>query len=262
MASAGNAVILARVVPQGPEAEDALDFVCNDESLSNRHRSFIHADLGPRDRLRDSESDSSSPSNRQAPTHNLTGRYFTLSLGQPNIQPFFSGWRLGRDTAEVDLLLVRPGKTKRQVAPVHARIQLHVKSGVPMLFGVDSNKPVVYRVHDRPPLLLSNGQGHVLYQRTNSFAVGQLQYTLEFADFTDELYDRFVAQRNALIESYGFLRPHFGLSAVCRHQDTKRGPVITHGTLSTGKIWRRLRRSHRCVWRTSSCEAASSRYSA
>lgn len=64
MASASNTVILARVVPQGPEAEDALDFVYNDKSLSNRHRFFIHADLGPRDRLRDSESDSSSPSNR------------------------------------------------------------------------------------------------------------------------------------------------------------------------------------------------------
>ncbi len=237
MASASNGLVFARIVPQGPEAEDALDFVCNDENLSDHHRSFIHIDPEPRDRPKDSGSDSSSPNNRPAPNHNLTGRCFTLSLEQPIVQPFSLGWRLGRDTAEVDLLLIRPGKSKRQVAPVHARVQLHIRSGVPMLFGVDSSKPVVYRLHDSPhPLLLSNGQGHVLYQSSNSFAVGQLHYTLEFANFTDELYRRFVEQRNTILEPYGIPKPHAGLSAICRHQDTKRGPVITHGTLSTGKF--------------------------
>ncbi|KAL8653746.1 MAG: hypothetical protein Q9210_001917 [Variospora velana] len=237
MASTSNTLVFARIVPQGLEAEDALDFVCNDENLSDHHRSFIHVDSVPRVRPKDSGSDSSSTNNQPAPNHNLTGRFFILSLEQPIVQPFSVGWRLGRDTGEVDLLLIRPGRSKRQVAPVHARIQLHLRSGVPMLFGVDSSKPIAYRVHDSShPLLLSNGQGHVLYQSSNSFAVGHLHYTLEFADFTNERYRRFVEQRNAILEPYGFSKPHAGLSAIYRHQDTKRGPVITHGTLSTGKF--------------------------
>lgn len=104
-----------------------------------------------------------------------------------------------------------------------------------MLFGVYSSKPIAYRVHDSPhPLFPSNGQGHVL--SSNSFAVGHLHYTLEFADFTKERYISFVEQRNTILEPYGFSNPHAGLSVIHRHQDTKRGPVITHGTLSTGKF--------------------------
>ncbi|KAL8974458.1 MAG: hypothetical protein Q9197_001314 [Variospora fuerteventurae] len=237
MASTSNTLAFARIVPEGLEAEDALDFVCNDENLSDHHRSFIHVDPVPRVRPKDSGSDSSSANNRPAPNHNLTGRFFTLSLEQPIVQPFSVGWRLGRDTGEVDLLLIRPGKSKRQVAPVHARILLHVRSGVLMLFGVDSSKPIAYRLYDSPhPLLLSNGQGHVMYQSSNLFAVGHLYYTVEFADFTTERYRRFVEQRNSILEPYGFSKPHAGLSAIYRHQDTKRGPVITHGTLSTGKF--------------------------
>ncbi|KAL8952116.1 MAG: hypothetical protein Q9222_001953 [Ikaeria aurantiellina] len=237
MSLASNALVFARIVPQGPEAEDALDFVCNDENLNDHHRSFIHVHPEPRDRPRDSGSDSSSPNSRPAANHALTGRYFALSLEQPNIQPFSTGWRIGRDAAEVDLLLIKPRKSKREVAPVHARIRLHMRSGVPMLFGVDSSKSVAYRAHDSPhPIYLSKGQGHVLYQKSNSFAVGQLYYTLEFADFSEELHQRFVAQRNTILKVHGLPKPHAGLSAICRHQDTKRGPVITHGTLSTGKF--------------------------
>ncbi|KAI4137341.1 MAG: hypothetical protein LQ341_005185 [Variospora aurantia] len=237
MASTGTALIFARIVPEGVEAEDALDSVCNYEHLDDNHRSFIHIEAGPRVRHGDSGSDSSQSNRQPPPNHHSTGAYFTLSLQQTTIQPFSKGWRLGRDTAEVDLLLIRPGKPRRQVAPVHARIRLHVRSGVLMLFGVDSNRSVLYRLHDSAkPLLLSDGRGHVLYQRSNSFSVGQLHYTLEFADFNHDLYRRFVDERNRLLNAFGLPDPHPALSAICRFQDTKRGLTITHGTLSTGKF--------------------------
>ncbi|KAL8855508.1 MAG: hypothetical protein Q9178_007851 [Gyalolechia marmorata] len=106
-----------------------------------------------------------------------------------------------------------------------------------MLFSVEGSRPVSYRLHDSAqPLLLSDGQGHVLYQRCNSFSVGQLHYTLEFADFDHDLYRRFVDERNTLLKAFGLPDPHPALSAICRFQDTKRGLTITHGTLSTGKF--------------------------
>ncbi|KAL8911341.1 MAG: hypothetical protein Q9171_003468 [Xanthocarpia ochracea] len=106
-----------------------------------------------------------------------------------------------------------------------------------MLLSVEGGRPVSYRLHDSAqPLLLSDGRGHVLYQRSNSFSVGQLHYTLEFADFDHDLYRRFVHERNTLLKALGLPDPHPALSAICRFQDTKRGLTITHGTLSTGKF--------------------------
>ncbi|KAL8824344.1 MAG: hypothetical protein Q9170_008190, partial [Blastenia crenularia] len=156
MASASNALVFARIVPEGPEAEDALDFVCNDDQISDHHRSFIHVDLEPRDRPKDLGSDSSSLSDWPDLNHTRTGRYFTLSLEQPIFQPFSVGWRLGRDPAK-------------------------------------------------------------------------------FSSFTGELYRRYVEQRNTILATHACPRPYTGLSAIYRHQDTKRGRVITYGTLSTGK---------------------------
>ncbi|KAL8899919.1 MAG: hypothetical protein Q9207_005946 [Kuettlingeria erythrocarpa] len=106
-----------------------------------------------------------------------------------------------------------------------------------MLFSVEGSRPVSYRLHDSAkPLLLPDGRGHVLYQRSNSFSVGQLHYTLEFADFNDDLYRRFVDEGNTLLKAFGLPDPHPALSAICRFQDSKRGLTITHGTLSTGKF--------------------------
>ena len=131
----------------------------------------------------------------------------------------------------------RPGKTNQQVAPVHARVQLYPRSGVPMLFGVDPGKPVVHRSPNSPhPLPLTEGQGHVLYQMSNSFSVGLLHYVLEFAAFSAGQYERFVKHRNSLLEAHALPSPHTALSALWRQQDIKRGLIITHGTVSVGKF--------------------------
>lgn len=70
------------------------------------------------------------------------------------------GWRIGKGFSEaladstygddqgVDLLLIRPGKRSIQTAPVHARIRFHARCGVLMLFGVEKDRPVLYRTHD------------------------------------------------------------------------------------------------------------------
>lgn len=42
--------------------------------------------------------------------------------------------------------------------------------------------------------------------------------------------------RGFLLNSFGFPVPLTGLSAIFRHQDSKQDPVITHGTLLTGKF--------------------------
>ena len=46
MTSASDALVFARTAPEGQEAGDALELVCNDENLSDRHRCFIHVDRG------------------------------------------------------------------------------------------------------------------------------------------------------------------------------------------------------------------------
>ncbi len=239
----------ARIYPQGLEAEEALDLVFDDENLSQYHRSFIHVER--KSRLEDSESEQSTTARYTSPIPQYWAGYYSLALHDPVENKMSVGWRLGKGVSAkhadavsvkdggVDLLLICPGKSSRQVAPVHARIRFHDLSGAIMLFGVQEGKPVSYQIHDEAkPRLLTNGQGHVLYQSRNSFTVGRLHYVLVFTHFNDEQYSSFVEKRNALI--YGALTPHLQLSAVPRPTDVKRGLFITHGTMGHGAFGRVL----------------------
>ncbi|KAL8698911.1 MAG: hypothetical protein Q9201_006311 [Fulgogasparrea decipioides] len=237
----------ARITPEGTEAEEALDLVYADDNLHEYHRSFIQVEK--RTRPKDSSSELSSSGRRTPPNPDYWGGHYKLSLRDPVEKPFSHGWRMGRGLSKkfegaanpvdrgVDLLLIRAGGRKQHVAAVHARIQIHPRSGALMLFGVQADKPVLYKVHDqKDPVILQQGQSHVLYQKSNLFFVGSLRYTLDFADFTDEQYSSFVRKRNAMLCDHGFLAPHPELSAVWRRQDVKRGRVVTHGPLASGKF--------------------------
>ena len=233
MDASDGILVFAKLIPHGSEAEDALDTLCNSEDLDPRHRSFIHYEPGPRNRPQDSSSDSGHPS--RPPQHTSTGQSYDLSLHKPPHQPFSRGWVLGRDPAEVDLLLIRPGKGRKHVASVHVRIRMHCISGVLMLVSADDERPVVYRPYDSPhPIYLRNGQSHVLFGQSNSFSIGCLHYTLVFTDLSPEQYKSFVKQRNDLMRDYGLVIPHPRLSAVPQQAHVKRGAYVLHGTFASG----------------------------
>lgn len=255
MASAGGSVHtyeFARLTPQGQEAEDALDLLVDHEALSEHHRSFLRIERKPRPQDSDSETGEISSSNDQA---SLKSQYwagcYALSLQDPVKAKTSIGWRLGKGASGpladaayghdlgVDLLVIRPGKGSGRIAPVHARIIFHAKSGVLMIFGVESERPVLYKTHDsHKPLSLGQGESHVLYQPSNSFSVGRLHYNLVFTEFGNDDYFAFVEKRNAVLYGPGTAIPHHGISAVPRPEDVKRGTVITHGILGYGGFGR------------------------
>ncbi|KAL9004295.1 MAG: hypothetical protein Q9188_002884 [Gyalolechia gomerana] len=240
----------ARIIPQGEEAENALDLLYDYPELSNRHRSFIRVER--MQRPEDSGSNSSASKRHASPPAEYWAGYYSLSLQDPAEFKTTIGWLLGRGTSKnptdpscdedargVDLLLIRPKTKSHDVAPVHARIQFHTQSGVLMLFGLHTDRPVRYRAHDESqPILLTDGQGHVFYQKRNSFTVGRLHYELVFCDFSLQQYSEFLERRNELLYGSAELWPHLQLSAVPRSQDVKRGVVITHGTIGYGRFGR------------------------
>ncbi|KAL9634589.1 MAG: hypothetical protein Q9204_002936 [Flavoplaca sp. TL-2023a] len=245
----------ARIYPKGFEAEEALSLVFDDENLSPHHRSFIH--VVRRTRSEDSESETGMIERHSHVDHQYWAGYYSLALQDPVVNKSAAGWRLGKGYSSgsapgasaqdkgVDLLLIRPGKSNRHVAPVHARIRFHPLSGAIMLFGVQEGKPVSYEVHDEyKPRVLAHGQGHVLYQARNLFTVGKLSYILVFNEFNDEQYFSFVQKRNALIYGSDAMIPHLHLSAVPRHSNLKRGLVITYGTIGHGAYGRVLPAVH------------------
>ncbi|KAI4162412.1 MAG: hypothetical protein LQ342_003978 [Letrouitia transgressa] len=230
----------ATIIPQGSDAERALDPVADDANLHQWHRSFISVQR----KAPPAESGSDlSESERPTTAKEFWSGHYIFRLSNLPLKPTSIGWRIGRGSSKleadrgVDILLIRPRKKTEGVATVHARIQFHPLSGVLMLVGVEDEKPIQYRVHDsNHPTMLRQGQKHVLYQKTNSFTLGNLQYTFVFEDLTQEKYAEFIKRRNILFEDLGHQAPHPALSAIPRQQDVKRGPVITHGTLAFGKF--------------------------
>ncbi|KAI4269602.1 MAG: hypothetical protein L6R35_006680 [Caloplaca aegaea] len=219
----------ARVHPEGLEAEKALGLVLADEELHPYHKSFIQ--VVPTIGSDESESETSSSGRPGSPRRERENVYYKLSLAD-KVEHFAHGWRAGRGSSEtlkgsnnagdrsVDLLLIRPGQCANRVAPVHARIRFNPHSGALMLVGADK--------------ALEHGQFHVLYQRSNTFRVGDLYYTLVFTAFDADQYTKFVTRRNEILGHYGFPAPHSSLSAVWRHQDTKIGSAILHSSFAFG----------------------------
>lgn len=171
MASAGEDIEeFARIVPDGSEAENALDIVCNGD-VDDHHSWFIRVER--RTRPEDSGSELSGSKRRSSPDPGYWGGYYKLSLGDPVKKPFSVGWLIGKGYTKdlqgpprgVDQLVIRPGKRSRGMAPVHARISIHPYSGALLLFGVQEGKPMVYRdYYSSKDVVLEDGQSHILYQ--------------------------------------------------------------------------------------------------
>lgn len=174
----------ARIIPDGTEAEQALDLVC-DGRVDDHHSWFIRVERGTRPE--DSGSEVSVSERNSSPDPGYWGGYYKLSLQDPVKKPCTVGWLMGRGFLKefqgpprgLDLLVIRPGKKTHCVASVHARMAVHPKSGVLLLFGLQEDKPVLYRVHDSSKhVVLRQGQSHVVYQPANTLLIGKLRYTL------------------------------------------------------------------------------------
>lgn len=119
----------ARIIPEGLEAEHALDLVC-DGDVDDHHGSFIRVER--KTRAEDSDSELSASERRTTPHTGYWGGYYKLSLGDPVKKPFSIGWLMRKGHARefegpprgVDLLVIRPGKKPYGVAPIHARISI------------------------------------------------------------------------------------------------------------------------------------------
>lgn len=220
MTSVNDRFEFARLIPLGPLAETALSSVIEDEYLSNHHRSFIHI----------------------RPHGTSSEAYYSLTLRDSVTRPFSTGWKVGRgvsldqtESKGVNLLLICPGKDSHSVAPVHARIAFQPQSGALMLYGVQDDLPVRYDdPNSAEPIYLRSGDSRVMYAKSNLFSVGGLQYRLVFAPFNRQQYLNFVQQRNHMMQTCGLKAPHHALSAVNRREDTRRGLVVTHGTMGRG----------------------------
>ncbi|KAI4203330.1 MAG: hypothetical protein LQ346_001801 [Caloplaca aetnensis] len=234
MTSAGNDTHwseFAKIIPHNQEAKDALDTVYDYKSLSQLHRSFLRVERIPRPQDSDSGTDkNSSASHRTSLKSEYWAGHDALSL-QDTVQAKTSvGWRLGKGASGaltetvygedqgVDLLVIRPGdKGSRRTAPVHARICFHARSGVPMIFGVENERPVLYKTHNAyAPLTLGQGESHVLYQPSNLFSVGKLEYNLVLLEFGNVEYPSFVVERDAVLYGPGATVPHHAKSAMPR----------------------------------------------
>lgn len=239
----------ARIHPQGSDAEVALDQVADDQELSHHHRAFIHVE-----RKQPPEGFESDPETSERPVSPHPDRwtgYYSLSLQDPVKEKTAIGWRLGKglprthadafggEDRGVDLLLIRPRTSSKNVGQVHARIQFHPSSGALVLFGLHQHTPVVYKLHDETePVRLMQGQGYALYQKRNPFIVYKLHYDLVFSDFGPQQYSEFQSKRNEWLYGPEHRWPYLELSAVPRREDVKRGIVITHGTRWYGAFGR------------------------
>lgn len=242
------ALPIAKLLPVGKVAEEALDQILSYEHLSDYHKGFIHV-VPPGERAQEDELDPASSSGTDYETDQISTEstvqqsgYYLLSFDHlMNVIRTLS-WRVGKGTSKfsetdrgVDLMVICPGKNPKGVAVNHALIQFHLDSGMLMLTGVSKTRPVKYLLNNET-LVLYEGDKHVLFQRINRFCIGMLEYDLIYTALTDTDYAQYVVTRNSAFVSAGRPPPHTHLWAVPRQDHLKRGPFIFHRSLSSGRF--------------------------
>ncbi|KAL8952119.1 MAG: hypothetical protein Q9222_001956 [Ikaeria aurantiellina] len=237
-----RSVTFARIHPDGREAERALQLVAESNNLHPHHSSFIHAEV--RTDPDTSGSDANPPETHGEHKRERRNFFFQLSLHDP-VHPYSRGWVAGRGSEDlratggdggVDLLFISPESAKTShVSPMHVGFWIHPRSGALMLRGAQDHRPIKYKVTSYSPwVFLRNGESHVMFQRTNAFSVGHLQFTLVFRMFDPLSYQTFVEKRNASLIRHGFQAPRNELSAVPRPADVRRGHVLTQAVIAKG----------------------------
>lgn len=153
-------------------------------------------------------------------------------------------WRLGGGSSKssshgyyagIDILVIQyHQRRKSRVARCHAIIEFHEVSGVLVLTGVCDSHPVVYFWHNEK-ISLKAGESHVMWQPSNRFQLGNLDFVLKYEETNPEQYATWVATRNALLEAYEKQTPSPKICAIPTTQSFEVvEDIIIHGTLGTG----------------------------
>lgn len=206
-------ITVARLIPENDYAKKAFDEIAISDTTLDDHKVYLKYesivstpgklnrseaphdtlyDLGklyPNDESTDNESDAKT---------DLPGQfgYFRLDFSHMGKHPM--GWRMGRGS-DVDVLVVSHRKPAMGVANTHALIRFHQQSGILMLTGVSQRHPVIYFLNNEP-LELYSGESHVLFQQSNRFQLGKLEFILKYDSLNEREYLNWVGARDALMQ--------------------------------------------------------------
>ena len=238
---------IARLVPVGPEAEQAFDDVVTFPGLSKYHGSFIHAkrikrkDTTPEVSSEDTDAEEGDVVSEEAVElwvgHYLLDTTTFELLENPRIEWLVGKGtsKFGNDDREVDILLIRPGRKSDNVSKTNAAIRLHEKSGVLMLVGLSDAHPITYECDRKgATTTLRFGEKHVLYQDVNRFSFGKLRFQLEYEDVDDTQLAAVTKLRDRFFVEKGLPRPHPCLSMIPRDGQVLRGSAVLHTAFGRG----------------------------
>lgn len=182
-------------------------------------------------------------SQRQSQGHGEAVHLFECSFGQVPRGPQ-GAWRLGKGSARafgketrgVEILLC-PSKDpdlSQHIAPVHALIYVHPRSGAWLLRSTTSQHQITYQGGDtHGDVVLGPGDTAVLHMALNRLRIGPLVYSFEF-DVEDQSH--YVTLRNGYIESIiqSPVLPHPQLDPLPKQVHHRMRRVIIHRSISTG----------------------------
>ena len=246
-------VAIARIYPVGLVAKQALDRLAKSEETSQFHRNYFCSNkpVVKTEPCSDSEDQSDDGFNTcytwiinsHEPETRLWAGHFVLSLEDLAFEGSSLGWRAGSGSGRlreqqrgVELLIVPPRSKGHHVAPQHALLRFHLKSGILMLCGIHDSHPVTYFLDDRKePILLRKNEKYVLLNTVNRFQLGRLEFKLVFEDLDDEGYSEFLAARNKIFEMAGLEppSPYFQAMPRSRYRHIL-GDIVLHDVISCG----------------------------
>ena len=139
--------------------------------------------------------------------------YFRVPLDKPWLREPEVLWTMGKgfDHTDVphrgvDLLVAHPEKPADDVAPVHAVLRLHPRSGILMIAGASDEHITEYETSD-DTTNLGKDESHVFPSIVNGFPIGSLEFDFIFGNKNNENDSKLVALRNHPLERSGHEPP-------------------------------------------------------
>ena len=236
-------LVFAELIPANRDAERCLDQLVSVSNLTEYHRGFIQVNRASTRVIQTSHGSGSEVTGDESSKSSFSAAdtwvgCYSFSWQQLEHKHGARGWRLGRGASKlpdrgVDLLLISPGKKSRDVATVHALIQLHPKSGCLMLTGVVDNRPVECESNGEIRSLGKN-EKQVLDQKVTRFRLGRLEYKFEYKILSEFEHTQFKVQRQRALNVLDLPDPHPKLSLIPQSFHTRINTIAIHGTISSG----------------------------
>lgn len=246
--------VVARLIPQNTCTRQALEDLQASDAVLNHYKAYIRCQApqdgdpaptqpGRSDSLKElvAETDESTEDESLAPP-SFDGRYGCIELDFGRVSQILPGWRLGgggsktsNTNPKVDVLVVQYEQRRNMgVARFHALVHFNKHSGVLMLTAVSEKFPVIYFL-DNEPLRLRSGESHVLFQRSNRFRLGRLEFLLRYEDVDAAGYATWISARNALLATHNLSAPCKDIMALpWRQKFDCLWDFILHETVGTG----------------------------